>query len=267
MWLFPLAAAIVAGAFATQMGRQFAAKRRPHQLAWTLALLLFALATLATADGIRAGWTPGLFRTFYLFGAVINVPFLALGTVYLLAPRKWGHAFAAVVVAASALGLKAVLDTPLQVARLRAVKGIPDFARIIVGAAPLSRTLADYYSYTAFAIVVGGAVWSAWRLLRKGRPLHNGRPLHKGRGNDHLRRLASGNILIATGTTVVAAASIVVHFGKGSVVAALFSIGLLAGITLMFGGFLRTRPKPAPAPSPAASPAPPAAPAQPAADG
>ncbi|MGH2719295.1 MAG: hypothetical protein ACRDJU_12045 [Actinomycetota bacterium] len=242
MWLFPLAAAIVAGAFATQMGRQFAAKRRPHQLAWTLALTMFAVATLVTAEGVRTGWTPALFRTFYLFGAVVNVPFLALGSVYLLAPRKWGHAFAAVVVAAGALGLKAVLDTQLHVARLQAVKGIPDFAKIIAGAAPLSRTLADYYSYTAFAIVVGGAVWSAWRLLRKG----------KGTGNDHLRRLASGNILIATGTTVVAAASIVVHFGKGSVVAALFSVGLLAGITLMFGGFRRTRSRPAPAVAPAA---------------
>lgn len=242
MWLFPLAAAIVAAAFATQMGRQFAAKRRPHQLAWTLALTMFVLATLVTAEGVRSGWSPGLFRTFYLFGAVINVPFLALGTVYLLAPRKWGHAFGVAVLAASLLGLKAVLDTPLHVAQLRAVNGIPDFARIIAGAAPLSRTLADYYSYTAFAIVVGGAVWSAWRLLRK----PGGGP-----GRERLRRLATGNILIASGTTVVAAASIAIHFGKGSAVAATFSVGLLAGITLMFAGFLRTRSRPATAVVPA----------------
>ncbi|HLI57679.1 MAG TPA: hypothetical protein VKY26_11695 [Actinomycetota bacterium] len=255
MWLFPLAAAIVAGAFAFQMGRQFAAKRRPHQLAWTLALTMFSLAALVTGEGVRAGWTPALFRTFYLFGAVINVPFLALGTVYLLAPRKWGHAFAVAVVAASAVGLVAVLGTPLHVAQLRAVKGIPDFARIIAGPAPLSRTLADYYSYTAFAIVVGGAVWSAGRLLSKGK------------GNDHLRRLASGNILIACGTTVVAAASIAIHFGKGPVVAALFSVGLLAGITLMFGGFLRTRSRPAPVAGRAPAAISPVQPATPAVDG
>jgi hypothetical protein len=234
MWLFPLAAAGVSGVFATQMARQFADRRRPHQLAWTLALTMFALASLATAQGVRGGWTPVLFRAFYLFGAMVNVPFLAAGTVYLLMPRPWGHGFAAVVGVASVAGLRAVVTAPLHTAALRAVGGIPDFALILAGPAPLARTMADYYSYTAFAIVVAGAVWSAVRLRRQ--------------GSERLRRLASGNILIATGTTVVAAASITIHFGKGSVAAGLFSVGLLAGISIMFAGFLRTRSRPPVAP-------------------
>lgn len=241
MWLFPLGAAVVSSVFAAQLARQFLAKRRPHQLAWTVALSMFALATLATAEGVRAGWTPALFRTYYLLGALINVPFLAVGTVYLLAPRRWAHAFAAVVVAASVVGAWSLLRAPLDAVALAAVKGVPESSVVIVGAAPLPRALSRYYSYTAFAIVVLGAVWSSWRLTR--------------RRSEHLRRLATGNLMIAGGTFAVAAASIAIRLGKGSDVAALFSTGLLAGITLMFLGFLRTRSRPAPAvpaPRPAA---------------
>lgn len=235
MWLFPLGAAAVSGVFASQLCRQFFAKRRPHQLAWTLALAMFALATLATAGGVATGWTPALFRVYYLFGAMINVPFLAAGTVYLLAPRTWAHAFAAVVVGAAAVGAVAVLTARINAPALAAVRGVPDSASVVEGAAPLARALSRYYSYTAFSIVVAGALWSAWRLRRQ--------------GSEHLRRLATGNILIASGTFVVAAASIAIRLGRGSAVAALFSVGLLAGISLMFLGFLRTRSRPPVAPT------------------
>ncbi|HEU5001436.1 MAG TPA: hypothetical protein VFW71_01475 [Actinomycetota bacterium] len=235
MWLFPLGAALVSTAFAAQLAKQYLAKRRPHQLAWTAALSMFALATLATAEGVRGGWTPGLFRLYYLFGALINVPFLAVGTVYLLAPRRWAHVFAALVVGAATVGAWTLVRAPLDAIALAAVRGIPESSVVIIGRAPLSRALSRYYSYTAFAIVVLGALWSSGRLLRQ--------------RSEHLRRLATGNLMIAGGTLVVAAASIAIRLGRGSDVAALFSTGLLAGITLMFLGFLRTRSRPAAAPA------------------
>ncbi len=240
MWIFPLGAALISATFAFLIGRQWLARRRPHQLAWTVALVMFAVATLAAAQGVRAGWTPGLFRAYYLFGAMINVPFLAAGTVYLLAQRRpIGHVFAALVVAAAAYGTVAVLSAHLDTAVLDGVRGIPE-ARLVVTGDTLSRTLSRYYSYVAFTIVVLGALWSALRLRRQ-RSAPNAA---------QLRRLASGNLLIAFGTFVVAAASVAVRLGRGSEVAMLFSVGLLAGISLMFAGFLRTRPKPVLAPSP-----------------
>lgn len=236
MWLFPLGAALISSVFAGLLARQYLAKRRPHQLAWTVALSMFALATLATAEGVRAGWTPGLFRMYYLFGALINVPFLAAGTVYLLAPRRWAHGFAAIVVAAAGVGAWALARAPLDANALAAVKGVPESSVVIVGSAPLSRALSRYYSYIAFSIVVGGALWSSWRLTRQ--------------RSEHLRRLATGNLMIAGGTFIVAVASIAIRLGKAPEVAAFFSSGLLAGITLMFLGFLRTRSRPAGAPAP-----------------
>jgi hypothetical protein len=249
MWIFPLGAALVSATFAFLLAGQWAARRRPHQLAWTLALAMFAAATLAAAQGVRLGWTPGLFRAYYLFGAMVNVPFLAAGTVYLLARRRFlGHAFAALVVAAAVYGAAAMASAHLDAGYLAAVRGIPE-ARFAITGDTLTRTLSRYYSYTSFSIVVLGALLSALRLSRQ----------RSAPDAAHLRRLASGNLLIAAGTFVVAAASVAVRLGRGPEVAMLFSVGLLAGISLMFAGFLRTRPRPVlsiaggtPRPSPAA---------------
>ena len=56
--------------------------------AWALALAMFAVASVALATGTSTGWDRGTFRVFYLFGAVLDVPWLALGTVYLLTDRR-----------------------------------------------------------------------------------------------------------------------------------------------------------------------------------
>src|SRR3712207_9095766 len=83
-WLLPGVAAAASAAFAVAVLRQYAARRRPHQLAWGIALAMFAVASLALAAGVVAGWTPLSFKLYYLFGAVLNLPWLALGTVELL---------------------------------------------------------------------------------------------------------------------------------------------------------------------------------------
>src|SRR4030081_582134 len=115
MWTFPLRAALVSAISASLLGRQWIARRRPHQLAWTAALGMFTVATLASAHGVRLGWTPGLFRGYYPFGAMINVPFLAVGTVYLLAKRRWAaHVFAALALAAAAYGTAAMASAHLD---------------------------------------------------------------------------------------------------------------------------------------------------------
>src|SRR2546427_9657802 len=115
MWIFPLGAALVSATFAFLLGRQWIARRRPHTLAWTVALAMFMVATLAPAQGVRLGWTPGLFRTYYLFGAMINVPFLAVGTVELLSRRRWArHVFAVLGLSAASYGAAAMASAPLH---------------------------------------------------------------------------------------------------------------------------------------------------------
>lgn len=227
MWGFPLAAAAVSGVFAAIMLRRFFGRQRPHELAWGVALLMFAAASFAAAMGILGGWSSFKFRTYYLFGAIVNVPFLGLGTLYLLAPRKIAHAAAAAVAVASIYAAGAVFTAQLNEAALNVAGSIPSASLVMPEAV---RTLSRYFSFAGFFVVVGGALASAWRLSRA--------------PGITARRLAAGNILIAAGTFVVAVGSGFARYGSGSI----FAIGLLAGVTLMFAGFLRTL-----SPSPAKS--------------
>jgi MFS family permease len=234
VWVFPLGAAIVSAIFAALIAQQWISRKRPHQLAWALALLMFAIASFAAALGILGDWNPTLFRTYYLFGAIINVPFLAAGTVYLLAPRWIGAFFMLSVLVGAVFAAGAIFSASLQESAL-GVSGIPS-GRQVLAPTSLPRTLSRYYSYTGFVIVIGGTLWSSWRLSRQ--------------RSEHLRNLTMGNVLIALGTAVVAAASAFARFGRGSI----FAVGLLIGVTVMFAGFLRTRPRPEADTQPSAEP-------------
>ena len=83
-------ATAVATLFAQATGVRYSRTKAPHQGAWTFALALFALASAALATAESTGWDEGTFRAFYLLGAILNVPWLALGTVYLLGGRRLG---------------------------------------------------------------------------------------------------------------------------------------------------------------------------------
>lgn len=219
MGLFPLVAALVSGAFSATLFYQFSRRRGPHQLAWGLALLCFAVASLFAGAGILVGWSEGLFRLYYLFGAVVNVPILALGTVYLYSSRRVGHGVALLVGGLCVYAAWVVFGAVLEPAALRIPGEIPMGSEVL---APEVRALSRYYSYAGFLVVVAGAVWSAVRLARK--------------PGERFKRLAQGNALIALGTGVVAAGSAFARQGQGL----FFAVGLAVGVTIMFGGFLRT---------------------------
>lgn len=83
---------------------------------WAVALAMFALASGALAIGVADGWTMARFRTFYLFGGVLNVPWLALGSIAVnarspVASRGTGAAL--VVIAALVARQVVVADEPL----------------------------------------------------------------------------------------------------------------------------------------------------------
>ena len=202
--------AFVSAVFAVVMGGRYVRRRRAHQLAWTIGLAMFAAAAVAGALARTAGATETEYRVFYLFGAILNVAWLALGTTYLLAPRAarralWGllafTVLASVAVFASPVDLSAAADTG---------KG---FDR-----APLPRILAGLGSGLGSLVLVAGALWSAWRFLRA---------RHEGR-----RALA--NVIIAVGVLVAAAGGTAAFTGASGVV----EWTNFAGVTLIFIGFL-----------------------------
>ena len=109
------AAMLVALAFAASTFDRWSRRRRPYELAWTISLLLFALGAGALWWAEAHGWSLASFRVFYVAGAILNVPWLALGTVHLLAGPRVGAVTQRVVVALSWLTVGIVLFAPTKV--------------------------------------------------------------------------------------------------------------------------------------------------------
>jgi MFS family permease len=209
-----VAAATVGVAFGLSTFERWLRARRPHELAWSAALLMFAVAAGALAYGAQAGWSGPVFRVFYLFGAIADVPVLALGTVYLLAGRRAGALSALGVALGCAFAAGVVVMAPFR-ATLPAnqlVQGSKVFG-------PLPRVLAAVGSAGGAIVIFGGAVWSAWRVRRT-------------RGD---RRYVWSNGLIAAGTLILGASG-TLNSVFGAMTA--FAVTLLLGIAVIFGGFL-----------------------------
>ena len=187
-------------------------------------MAMFAIASAALWLGSTVGWSGPTFRVFFLFGAILNVPYLALGTVYLFAGQRTGDrvALGLTVLAAFAAGVMTVAPLKAPISGTDLPTGSEVF-----GALP--RILAAVGSGGAALIVLGGAVLSLWRVLQ-------GQERSRGRGvAAHPKRLALGNGLIAAGTLVLGASG-TLNGRLGASTA--FAITLTVGITILFAGFL-----------------------------
>jgi len=209
-----VAAAIVGVAFGLSTFERWLRARRPHELAWSAALAMFAVAAAALAVGAQAGWSGPVFRAFYLFGAIADVPVLALGTVYLLfGSRAGGRAAAGVgLFCAFAAGVVVMAPFLAPLPANQLAQGSKVFG-------PLPRVLAAVASAGGATIILAGAVGSAWRVWRSGAA----------------RRLLWSNGLIAVGTLVLGASG-TLNSVFGAMTA--FAVTLLVGITVIFAGFL-----------------------------
>jgi hypothetical protein len=220
MVFYALAATAISAAFAGTLWMQYRAKPRPYLLVWSIALACYAIAALTEVIGAAGGWTPLLYRTYYFFGAIILVGVLALGTIYLLAPRFSRIALRILIVLA-AIGLVAVLGAHLQAVKLETHQ-VPDADTIKVQGGlfnVLTILMAALINIVGSVILIGGALWSAYGAWRK--------------GGAQSRLVA--NILIAAGAFIVAGASTLTRLFH---VYELFYVGQAIGVLVMFGGFL-----------------------------
>ena len=208
-------ATAVATLFAQATLVRFTKERKPHELAWTLALAMFALASAALATGASTGWDRATFRAFYLLGAVLNVPWLALGTLYLLVRPSIARKVQWCLVLFSGLATGVLLSAPMS----RVSRNTIPVGRDVFGMFP--RVLAGVGSGAGAIVILIGAVWSALRFARA-----------RGAG-----RLAAGNALIALGTLVLSSGGLV-QGGVGHDEA--FTVSLATGITVVYAGFLVT---------------------------
>ncbi len=231
-----LGSAIVAGIFAALVFRQYAAKRKVFQLAWGVGLALFTLASvLEFVSELTGGWTVSLYKTYFALHPTL-VAVLGLGTVYLLANKRVGHAFLAYVIVVFAIILFFTVTAAIGVSASdpgRIVCGeegaVCEPGRVVGGTAMPGgvRALSQLLTYPGAVALIGGAVYS-WRKTR-----------------------GSYNLLIAVGATLMTIGGILTRY----VTPEFLYIFLLAGIAVMFVGFLRSL-EVAPASKPEAAPSP-----------
>ncbi|MHB8513579.1 MAG: hypothetical protein ACYDCC_15590 [Actinomycetota bacterium] len=244
MIVFPIIATVVSAVFSFALFRQ--SRGRLAQFAWGVSLAMYAVASLAVVAGLGSGWDPTLYRAFWLFGALLNVPWLALGSIALLGHRIASIVSLLIVVAASVFALIVVMGASLNKAALDTKQiptskpifctpYVPPAARnasmLVNPLAPHgcdeAKGLAQFYSIPPFLIVVGIAFLSARRR----------------RGVRQSVQRVRGNFIIAGGVTVNAVGGFaLIGHGHG----APFSIILAISVITMFIGFMMASRAPKP---------------------
>jgi hypothetical protein len=214
-WLLPGVAAAASAAFAVAVLRQYAARRRPYQLAWGIALSMFTVASLALTVGVVAGWTPVSFKLYYLFGAVLNVPWLALGTVELLAGLAVRRAYLAALAVFTLVSVILVALARVTAADL-AGRLLPEGKEFLPVAV---RVLAVVGNSVGTLVVVGGAVASGLAM----------------RSRRDLRPRFEGTLLIALGVLLAASGGVLAFLASSDKLA----LGLAVGASVMYLGFRR----------------------------
>jgi hypothetical protein len=206
--LLPLCAALVALAFAGLLLRALLRRPSGEKALWAAGFVLFAVAAGSEAAAQRAGWSPGLFRTYYLAGGVLTVAYLGGGSAWLLLPKRGRDILLGALLVATAAAVVTVALAPVSQSVLAATAHGRPPANSALGAHGFLWAIAMNSFGSAF--LIGGSLYSILRGIRV-------RP----------------NVWIGGGALVVALATGLSRAGSYNFVYA----GELLGIALMFSGF------------------------------
>ena len=168
---------IVSGAFAISVFRQYAARRKMHQLMWGIAIAIWAIAVAAElAATLRGRWGLITYRAYYATGALLIPAWLGMGTLYLIFPKRVNDWVLGVLSVLSVLGIVLIATWSIDSNVLYAVaagavplKVFPFF--------PIQLLLIILNSLGALAFILG-ALWSvvlfAWKRQNRERAIATG---------------------------------------------------------------------------------------------
>jgi hypothetical protein len=209
----PIAAALLAIAFALLLIRSLLRRVAGQKALWAVGFALFAVAAVSEALAQRGGWSPALFRLYYVAGGVLTVAYLGAGSAWLLLPRRGRDVLVGALVVASVAAVASVLLAPVDLHAIAlAPAGKPPPNGVLGGHAFL---WAITLNSAGTLFLVGGSLLS---ILR--------------------RQRVRANVWIACGALTVALATGLSRAGDTSLV----TVGELIGIALMFCGFTLTTP-------------------------
>jgi hypothetical protein len=212
MFLVPLLAGVVGLSFAVVVAFQFTRRRKPYQAVWAAALGMFALAALFETLGTEAGWSDATYKGYYLFGGLLNVGWLGVGSVLLLSPGRVGQIAVIAMGVVSVVSVAAVAVSHTDASLLLAAVPAAGAISVPVGLPALTNIAGSL-------LLIGGAGWSAWKAYRGHAPANR----------------VIGTALIAAGAFIVAGGH---SYARTKGVYVLQPLSEALGIILMFGGYL-----------------------------
>jgi hypothetical protein len=213
MTFIPLLTSVVSLIFAILVLDQFFAHRRPYQLVWCLGLLMYAVSTGSEFVAGNSGITETVYKTWYLFGAILVAAWLGMGTLYLLLKRGLANIIMILLAAVSIYAAIAVFTTSIDVSGLDVLA-----TGIMPGGVVALTVILNIFGTLA---LVGGALYSAWFFWR----------------NRTMKHRVLSNILIAIGAILPAMGGTNMRLSGDTT---LFYFMELAGIVIIFVGFLRS---------------------------
>jgi hypothetical protein len=155
--LLPLLSSLLSFVFALFLLDQWLERRRSYQLIWTIGMVWYGLSAGTEFLGGAFGWSEGLYRAWYLIGAVYVAAWLGLGTMFLLGKTRFGYGAAFSVLLA---GLFTVLSQAKAQYPDTGVLPYAAFAIAAVGAILIS--IETYrgtgrWAWIAGALIIGGS--------------------------------------------------------------------------------------------------------------
>lgn len=214
--VLPLVATVVSWEFALALVRRWRRTRRPYLRSWAISLLFFAAGSACLWYGTAFGWNEPVFRGYYICGALLSVPWLAMGELELLARPKLARVVLAFLVLFS-------IDAAITVGASELVRPVPEG-----GFTPphgsdhfdvLPRVLVVVSNSVGTFVVLGGTLWSGWRARGQG-------PAARSRFR--------GTLVIALGVAIAAAGGTLTFLSEEDSQAATLALG----VTVMYLGFV-----------------------------
>lgn len=214
-WGWPAATAVLGYVFTYLVFSQWLQRRKPHQAAWAVGLLFYAVAATMEAYSEYAGdWDPFVYRIYIVLAASL-VGFLGLGSLYLIVrDRRWGHAYLGVTLVLLGLFFYGSFTADLLEEFL--VAGITVGGKPLGSAVEFPRVMSLFFNIPGTVFLLGGAVLSIFKFALK---------------REYAYRMWA-NVLIALGTIVIAAAGSMARTGR---TAGLYPAEMVASAILLAG--------------------------------
>lgn len=201
--LSPAVNVLVTGLFAGVVLRQYLARRRVHQLYWSIALCMAFVATLAYISMLLLQPTSPAgtlcFRIYYALGGSIMPAWLGLGSVALVSSERITRICFTTLSVLSLLAIELVFGASIDMQQLSHIAGTPGTGTLKPG--PWLVTTIVLNSLGVIA-VAGIALYSGWKLWRR---QHNLSGLRTS-------TILQANLLIFTGAILDAVAGSLARF-------------------------------------------------------